>query len=310
LRHEDFSLDEHLPLQNEYEQFNCIESIYERQTYSHYPRVRQHYLPYYYLCYIPQRYMYYFHIWYPYNFYQNIPYPLSRSDDMKLNKIDNVGGRKGSNIYRFKKAIIFKSDMDIDIDGHPNAYHPDKKLAMVEFNIHGIAKKKSGQICPPVQNPEDPYHGFYPSGTSLYDKDRYNKNPCDPRAYVNTEIYPYFVLAYPKYKSKKWGPVKIGDFGVVINTLNNKFAYAIFADAYPGEHIGEGSMALARELDINPDPNVGGEQTKSIIYIVFPGSGKGQGNIPTLDEILQTADLHFNKWGGLEQVKLIQDQLK
>lgn len=269
--------------------------------------------------YLPQKYMYgCSNVRSPYAAYQSIqegyPHYLSEGSYRSLRLIDNIGGREGAHIYRFKEAVIFKADMDIDIDGHPAAYHPNPQIALLRFNVHGIAKDRRGLLCP-VQR-QGPNKGFWPSGTSLWDNTYWLNDRCDPRAYVNPEKYPYFVLPHPYYTQEKWGPVRIGDFGVVINTLNNKIAYAIFADAYTGKYIGEGSPVLARKLGINPHSGEGrndykgGEQTKSIIYIVFPKSGKGQGTIPTLEEIHQTTDRLFKAWGGMEQVKAIQNQLR
>ncbi|WP_176560397.1 glycoside hydrolase family 75 protein [Brevibacillus dissolubilis] len=240
------------------------------------------------------------------------PYPSffpQRESSDRLVKIETIQGREGAVIYRYKNAVIFKSDMDIDIDGDPAAYHPNRRLAKTDFNVHAIAKDERGRLCP-VQRQGDPHPGYYPSGTSLYDFTYWLQNRCDPRAYVDPNVYPYFVLPYPHYKDPKWGPVRIGDLGVVINTKNGKMAYAIFADAFLGHFIGEGSLALARELGIDDNPNTGGEETKSIIYLVFPGSGKGQGTVPSIEEIRQTAAQYFNAWGGQAQVEAIQGQLR
>lgn len=98
---------------------------------------------------------------------------------------------------------------------------------------------------------------------------------------------------------------EIGDFGVVINLLNNKMAYAVFADYGPRNKIVEGSMALANQLGINPNPRTGGIQEKNILYLVFPKSGAGQGSIPSLEEINQRGKILFNEWGGMEQVKAV-----
>jgi len=240
-------------------------------------------------------------------------YPASRASHRQLQHIESIGGREGARIYRLKDAVIFKADMDIDLDGDPAAYHPNPNKAKLPFNQHGIAKDRQGRLCP-VQT-QGPHKGYWPSGTSLFDKKYWLDNPCDPNAYVNPEVYPYFVLPHPYYKDPKWGPVKIGDLGVVVNTLNGKMAYAIFADAYTGKYIGEGSVELARELGINPhstedkEDYKGGEQTKSIIYIIFPNSGQGQGTIPPLEQIRQVASQYFEAWGGMQQVHDVQNEL-
>jgi|AGTN01.1.fsa_nt_gi Fungal chitosanase. len=84
---------------------------------------------------------------------------------------------------------------------------------------------------------------------------------------VNAEEIPYIVL--PIGEHAKHG-IKLGDVAAV--RYNGKVAFAVFADRSDGK-IGEGSMALARSLGINPDPRKGGVDQKHVEYLVFPGSG-------------------------------------
>ena len=56
-----------------------------------------------------------------------------------------------------------------------------------------------------------------------------------------------------------------------INTLFNKTVHAIIADIGPRAHLGEGSIALARMLGINPSPRSGGV-AEGVTYTAYPGS--------------------------------------
>jgi hypothetical protein len=199
--------------------------------------------------------------------------------------------------------------MAIDADGAPNAYHPED--IGIDYNENagyppepgektwGIVVDENG--VPYKQKEGDPFPGYFISPTSLFDK---NKDESDPRRYVDSTKVSY--IALPK-AFIKWLDVKIGDFAVVINGKNGKFVYAIFADSGPDFKLGEGSISLAQSLGHDPyqmrqeikRASLG--IAKDIVYIVFPGSGRGAGIIPTLEEINREGEKMFKAWGGLEQ---------
>ncbi|MBL4844376.1 MAG: peptidoglycan-binding protein [Planctomycetes bacterium] len=85
---------------------------------------------------------------------------------------------------------------------------------------------------------------------------------------LNPTKTPFFVL--PIGFDKAYPGVKLGDLGAVI--YRGKIAFAIFGDRGPGTKIGEGSIALAKELGINADPRTGGA-SEGVLWIVFPSSG-------------------------------------
>ena len=94
---------------------------------------------------------------------------------------------------------------------------------------------------------------------------------------VNAHHVPYFVLPLNRYQ--QFG-VKKGDIAAV--RYNGRVEFAIFADVGPQQKLGEGSMALARQLGINSSPRRGGVGA-GVEYIVFPRSGDGTPQTP--DEI-------------------------
>ncbi|CAN5249163.1 hypothetical protein BH10CYA1_BH10CYA1_09670 [soil metagenome] len=87
---------------------------------------------------------------------------------------------------------------------------------------------------------------------------------------INAEEVPYMVLPGGQYE--RFG-IKLGDMCLVRNKENGRMAIAVFADVGPRQKRGEGSMALASELGINPSPTRGGVSTPSIEYLVLPNTG-------------------------------------
>lgn len=204
-------------------------------------------------------------------------------------------------------SILFKSHMLIDADGSPRAYHPppDDYLGLdsLEFagepgNWWALAVDESGN--PYIQDENDPAPGFYVSMTALNDDS--NPDDSDPGKYVNSEIIPYFVLPQEVYDTSD---ARLGDLGIVYNTQNKKISCAILADIdgeFLEKNIGEGSIALANELGIDSDPRTGGIEEPVIIYLIFPGSGMGEGKLRTLQEINQGCQKNFIEWGGIEKL--------
>jgi len=202
------------------------------------------------------------------------------------------------------RAFFFRSKLAIDADGSPHAYNPqntgldDLSHAGRPGNWWGIVTrngKPSGR--PVIQKRSDPAPGYYVSQTSLSD---YNKSPFDPAAYVNSETIPYIVLP----TTKSFGAV-LGDFAVVYNLKNKRFAYAIYADQDVG--LGEGSIALAKRLGIKSSPRTGGTgSNENLLYLVFPKSGKGDGSIPSLAVISRKTRRLFNQWGGLSRLNEVK----
>src|SRR5205814_10654422 len=87
-----------------------------------------------------------------------------------------------------------------------------------------------------------------------------------PLRYLNSEEIPY--IALPR---DLLGP-QLGDIAYVINGRNARTSAAILGDESAGGRLGEGSIALARRIGVDPDPRRGGT-AKGIIFVVFPGSG-------------------------------------
>lgn len=191
-------------------------------------------------------------------------------------------------------AVMFQSGMTIDADGAPNAYNADNtglddlSNAGEPGHWDGIVSDRGGE--PFVQGPGDPFPGFYVSQAALVD---WSKARTDPARYVDASKIPYIVL--PGELSREFG-ARLGDFAVVVNMRNGHSANAIFADIGT---MGEGSVALARELGIWEDAREGGTRG-GILYLVYPGSGNRQPR--SLDEINSETAKLFQDWGGTEKL--------
>lgn len=188
-------------------------------------------------------------------------------------------------------AFFYESGMTIDADGAPNAYHPDNvglddlSNAGAPGRWEGLAKDPDGQ--PYIQGPDDPYPGYYVSETALADR---SKPVNDPARYVDASKIPFVVL--PGGMARQLG-ARPGDFAAVFNQRNGKSSFAIFGDVGPWDHIGEGSVALAENLDIRSDARNGGAR-RGILYLVFPGSGNGRPR--TIEEINAEGEKLLQAW--------------
>lgn len=197
------------------------------------------------------------------------------------------------------RAFFFEGGMTIDADGSPRAYHPENKglddlrNAGRPRNWWGLVTDSRGN--PYLQGPKDPAPGYYLSQTALYDATRGRR---DPARYVNAETVPYIVL--PKKMPEQKGGPKLGDLAAVVNLRNRRVAYAICADIGSAKHIGEGSMALAKSLGIDPNPRNGGADD-SVLYVVFPGSGNGSPQ--RIDAINKRSESLFRQWGGQNRAR-------
>lgn len=192
--------------------------------------------------------------------------------------------------------------MAIDADGAYRAYHPDNRLGLDSIEHAGhrgdwwaLATDTGAPSGRPViQTRNDPAPGYFVSMTSLYDSGIADER--NPRRFVDAAAIPYVVLPPEGFKH-----AKLGDFATVVNFENDKLSGAIVADeSAPDLPMGEGSIALARKLDIDPDPRSGGTDT-GLAYVVYSNSGNGKPR--NAEEIASISRAHFNRWGGLKKLR-------
>lgn len=194
-------------------------------------------------------------------------------------------------------AMFFIARMHIDADGDPRAYGPP-----------GSGAPETSANAPADVLVSDPsaydrlYHqggvpgGFYVSKTSLED---HTKAVTDPQRYVDSSTIPYMVI--PR-RIPELAHLRLGDLGVVVNTISWSRCFAIFADIGPPSEIGEGSMALADAIHLSHDPQHGGIEERKIAYLVFPQSSTGWPR--TLNDINGVTSRLYRDWGGLGRLRL------
>jgi hypothetical protein len=85
---------------------------------------------------------------------------------------------------------------------------------------------------------------------------------------LNPQVLPFIVV--PTDFGVTHPDVRLGDYAAV--TYGAKTVYAIIGAKGPAGVVGEGSMALAAGLGIDPDPVRGGIQRKDVRYVIIPGS--------------------------------------
>jgi hypothetical protein len=200
------------------------------------------------------------------------------------------------------QAFVYRAGMAVDADGAYRAYHPNNRMGIDSIEHAGYpgnwwalaTDTGTPNGRPVVQGKDDPAPGFYVSMTSLFDGSITNEH--DPRRFVDAVSIPYVVLPPEGFKH-----AKLGDFATVVNLRNGKVAAAIIADeSAPELPMGEGSIALASDLGIDPDPRSGGVE-KGIGYVIYPGSGNGKPH--ALDEIVSASQAYFQRWGGLQLLR-------
>jgi hypothetical protein len=213
-----------------------------------------------------------------------------------------------STLYEASGAIVWLSGMQIDADGSPNAYAPQNRGLDWTANAGHPAKyDDKGRIVEPAnwwgvvtgngKSWGEPIliGGKYVSTTALENR---AFPSTDPRCYVDSEKVPFIVLPSGLHLG-----MKLGDLGFAYNPITGSIGYFICADIGPAHQIGEGSIALARYLNIPSDPRTGGVG-HGIAFVVFLGSGSGYQDY---DAWKPQAINHVEKWGG---IPFLQDTIK
>jgi hypothetical protein len=190
-------------------------------------------------------------------------------------------------------GVFFTAGMTIDADGAPNAYGPKNRGLDYTANArgaHGWAALVTNRHGNPVRQKSGQYRGFYVSTTSL--EQTSVKDVANPNRYIDARTIPY--IALPKDFAERFG-IGLGDLAVVINEANGHSAYAVFADVGPRGRIGEGSIALARELGLPANPRHD-QAFGQITYLIFPGSGAGRWKRMTRAGVRFLGDRSLQQW--------------
>jgi hypothetical protein len=220
-----------------------------------------------------------------------------------LTQIDEVGGVKIYSVKGAPSAFIFKAGAAINADGSPNCYGPDN--SGIDYTANGGTPggnwwggPTDAKGMPLIQQIYDPSPGMYVCATAHFNP-AYNE--ASQYRYLDSESIPFFVL--PRKHNCQ---ANLGDVGLVYRTQTEDNCYALYGDVGPTSKIGECSIRLAQALKLDPDPKQGGTESRSIVYLVFPGS-VGRWVPPNV--WFDTAHTLFKSWGDLARLKELIKEL-
>lgn len=225
------------------------------------------------------------------------------------------------------KAYLYaSSEVKVDADGAPNAYHPDD----VGLNCRTGTGFK-GLDCPAnagypnaswwrdalVADPDNanrafvqpggPFAGFFVSMTSLEDPAKAKTNPA---RYVDSTAVPYIVFPRSFYEMNGTG--RMGDLGYAVNLDKGVSSPFVVAEIGPSDAIlGEMSIALAEALGGSaPNPRTGaGSPAGKILYVVFPKSSRDHPWPLAPADLAPLADALLNEVGGADAATACRNAL-
>jgi hypothetical protein len=216
----------------------------------------------------------------------------------------------------------------IDADGAPNAYHPDD--ARLRCKAHGDYKGLDclphagypgtswwpSVLVPDPAHPERPYvqpplsefAGFFVSQTTLEDP---SHEETDPARYVDSRTIPYVV--FPATFHGRTGTGTMGDLGYAFDPGSGRASPFVVADVGPaGAPLGEISIALGEAIGGTTPNAITGEGSPHgrIIYVVFPQSGEKYKWPLTLQQLRSAAEALLLQAGGANDVLACRRQLR
>lgn len=236
------------------------------------------------------------------------------------------------------QALAFASQMAVNPDGAPDAYHPDdigivhicnginvghpghpckwKARCMEDFNkakaegfrgptkICFFAMVTDADGVPVIQKEGDPKPGYYISTTALQQPGVPAKTP---QAQLDSNQIPFVVIP-KKWQRNKYQGVQLGDFAVVLRKSTGAISFAIVGDLGPNDKLGEGAIALHQALGNDPFQIRYGKRRawkgippRDVVYFLFPGSRK-QGEMITKELIEQEGQRLLEKFGGEDRL--------
>lgn len=221
----------------------------------------------------------------------------------ELTKIDDVGGVAIYAVAGKVRSFIFKAGLTIDADGSPNCYGPGN--TGIDWTENGGTPGSDwwggpidGDGYPLTQRVYDPSPGMYVSATAHFDP-AYGEQ--SQYRYINSESIPFIVLP----GGHSCG-AKLGDVCLCFNERTDDNCYGIYADIGPSSKIGEASIRMAEALQINADPKIGGIESKTIVYLVFPESVASWKPPNVWFDVANTLT---KSWGGLTRLKKLAAEI-
>jgi len=219
-----------------------------------------------------------------------------------------------------KTAVFYQSKMSCDVDGAPNAYHPDNDDLALDLIASAGGKRKDDKpngtldVQPsrdvvaylndvPFIQPDGEFKGFYVSKTSFEDKTRAE---IDPTRYLDPRSIQYIVLPGGKVPE-----ATLGDLAAVYDPIAKTVAFAVFGDVGPSSECGEASIATLKRLgmEVTDGKSCPSETRHDMVYVVFPGSFQKLLAAEAWPHPQSTIDrlgkAEFEAWGGLPLLQQI-----
>ncbi len=220
-------------------------------------------------------------------------------------------------------ALFFQTKMSCDVDGSPNAYHPDDDgLALDVINSAGGRRKDDLPKGPLVVQPspdvvvysngqpflqaDGPFKGFYVSETSL-------NNPglaaTDPARYLDARSFPYVVLPGGLVPE-----ATLGDLVAIFDPLSRRLTFAVYGDIGPSSECGEAALATLLRLGLPAvdGKSSPGETRHDLFYLVFPKTAwrlqESRQWPPPLPLIDRAGNCEFRRWGGMRRLDIVLSQ--
>lgn len=187
-----------------------------------------------------------------------------------MNKL--IARVRGNPVWWGDGCCSFVAGMTIDADGSPRAYGPDNKgLDYTENAGHpgnwwGVVTRNGRPVIQSGLDEGQPCKGMYISTTSLQNA---YEGLYDVRRYVNSEEVPFIVV--PGFLRKRLPGIVMGCRAEVRYAGNNRVVECVVADSGPATHLGEGSIKLAKQLNIPSSARSGGLDKQLITYKFWPG---------------------------------------
>ncbi|MFL9483151.1 hypothetical protein ACI6Q2_10280 [Chitinophagaceae bacterium LWZ2-11] len=206
-----------------------------------------------------------------------------------------------------------------DSDGSSRAYAYDTKDQWRALDKSGNAKhEKTGEWSKavvvfkngkPYVQTEGANKGMLISKIPLHLRKVYKGETfdtiIDPTAYIDPEIFPYFVMPKPN----RFG-MQFGDIAYVENRATKMYTFAVFADAHDGKYCEEGSLKLQRDLGY-AGSITNEDYSGDFFFILFPISGYGE-NFPLTTTGIDLAGeycMRFRLKDNLDGKKLYDNSL-
>jgi hypothetical protein len=243
-------------------------------------------------------------------------------------------------------AVLFSSQMAVNTDGAPDAYHPDdagithlcnglsvvaggecvwKAQCMADYRLaRSRGFRGSPRLCffamatdndgaPLVQGPEDSKPGYFVSLTALKQPGGAARRPQRQQDQLDSHEIPFVVI--PKDWPGAFQGLELGDFAVVVRRSTGQMAFAIVGDSGPRNKLGEGSIAAHRALGNDPfQIRLGvrrarlGIGGRDVAYVLFPRSLK-RGQAITRQLIDEEGARLLERFGGMGRLRACLNQL-